>query len=194
MFNIANKNNDLLCNEQIKNSQVLVIGPNGEQLGVKAIKDALTIASYAGLDLVLINSNSNPGVCKIMDYNKYKYEKAKKQKEATKKQKASNMELKEYRLSPVIDIGDFNKVISCVESNYDSDCIYDKKVYYMNDIIYLYDRFPFIDYIKDITYDSNNQITQIGTIKKEEIIDYIKTNNIRIGMFDEKKSICPLLY
>ena len=92
------------------------------------------------------------------------------------------------------DVGDFNKVISWVESNYDSDCIYDKKVYYMNDIIYLYDRFPFIDYIKDITYDSNNQITQIGTIKKEEIIDYIKTNNIRIGMFDEKKSICPLLY
>ena len=92
------------------------------------------------------------------------------------------------------DIGDFNKVISYVESNYDSDCIYDKKVYYMNDIIYLYDRFPFIDYIKDITYDSNNKITQIGTIKKEEIIDYIKTNNIRIGMFDGKKSICPLLY
>lgn len=92
------------------------------------------------------------------------------------------------------DIGDFNKVISCVESNYDSDCIYDKKVYYMNDIIYLYDRFPFIDYIKDITYDSNNQITQIGIINKEEIIDYIKTNNIRIGMFDGKKSICPLLY
>lgn len=92
------------------------------------------------------------------------------------------------------DIGDFNKVISYVESNYDSDCIYDKKVYYMNDIIYLYDRFPFIDYIKDITYDSNNQIIQIGTISKEEIIDYIKTNNIKIGMFDEKKSICPLLY
>ena len=92
------------------------------------------------------------------------------------------------------DVGDFNKVISCVESNYDSDCIYDKKVYYMNDIIYLYDRFPFIDYIKDITYDSNNQITQIGTINKEEIIDYIKANNIRIGMFDGKKSICHLLY
>ena len=92
------------------------------------------------------------------------------------------------------DVGDFSIMISCVESNYDSDCIYDKKVYYMNDIIYLYDRFPFIDYIKDITYDSNNQIAQIGTIKKEEIIDYIKTNNIRIGMFDGKKSICPSLY
>lgn len=112
MFLIANKSNDLLCNEQIKNSQVLVIGPNGEQLGVKQIKDALTIASYAGLDLVLINPNSNPGVCKIMDYNKYKYEKSKKQKEAAKKQKAGNMELKEYRLSPVIDIGDFNTKVN----------------------------------------------------------------------------------
>lgn len=108
MFCIANKSNDLLCNEQIRNSQVLVIGPNGEQLGVKAINDALTIANYAGLDLVLINSNSNPGVCKIMDYNKFKYEKAKKQKEANKKQRATSMELKEYRLSPVIDTGDFD--------------------------------------------------------------------------------------
>ena len=70
-------------------------------MGVKNINDALTIASYAGLDLVLINSNSEPNVCKIMDYNKFKYEKA-------KKQKASNMELKEYRLSPVIDVGDFD--------------------------------------------------------------------------------------
>ena len=108
MFCIAKNSNDLLCNEQIKVSQVLVIGPNGEQMGVKNINDALTIASYAGLDLVLINGNSEPNVCKIMDYNKFKYEKAKKQKEALKKQKASPMELKEYRLSPVIDVGDFD--------------------------------------------------------------------------------------
>lgn len=108
VFCIANNNSDLLCNEQIRNSHVLVIGPNGEQLGVKAVKDALTIASYAGLDLVLISPNANPAVCKIMDYNKYKYEKAKKQKEAKKKQQASIAELKEYRLSPVIDVGDFD--------------------------------------------------------------------------------------
>ena len=107
VFCIANNSNDLLCNEQIKNSQVLVIGPNGEQLGVKATKDALTIASYAGLDLVLISPNANPQVCKIMDYNKYKYEKVKKQKEAKKKQQANLVEVKEYRLSPVIDVGDF---------------------------------------------------------------------------------------
>lgn len=108
VFNIANKENDLLCNEQIKVSHVMVIGPNGEQLGVKAIKDALTIANYAGLDLVLMSQNSNPAVCKIMDYNKFKYEKNKKQKEAKKKQQASIVELKEYRLSPVIDVGDFD--------------------------------------------------------------------------------------
>lgn len=108
VFCIATKSNDLLTNEQIKESHVLVIGPNGEQLGVKAIKDALTIANYAGLDLVLMSPNANPAVCKIMDYNKFKYEKSKKQKEAKKKQQANIVELKEYRLSPDIDIGDFN--------------------------------------------------------------------------------------
>ena len=77
-------------------------------MGIKPLNDALTIASYAGLDLVLMNSNSNPAVCKIMDYNKFKYEKAKKAKENKKRQQANNAELKEYRLSPDIDVGDFN--------------------------------------------------------------------------------------
>ena len=104
---IADNKNTMLINEQIKASNVLVIGPNGEQVGVKPIQDALTLANYAGLDLVLMNPNGNPPVCKVMDYNKYRYEKQKKEKEATKKQKASNAQLKEFRLSPVIDIGDF---------------------------------------------------------------------------------------
>lgn len=84
-----------------------MIGPNGEQVGVKSIQDAMTLATYAGLDLVLISPNSNPPVCKVMDYNKYKYEKNKKEKEAQKKQKATMSELKEFRLSPSIDVGDF---------------------------------------------------------------------------------------
>ena len=108
MFSIAKKSNDLLCNEQIKVPHVLVIGPNGEQMGIKSIADAQTIANYAGLDLVLMNANANPAVCKIMDYNKFKYERAKKEKENRKKQQANNVELKEYRLSPVIDVGDFD--------------------------------------------------------------------------------------
>jgi len=104
---IANSKNNLLINEQIKVPQVLVIGPNGEQTGVKNINDALTLASYAGLDLVLIGPNGNPPVCKLMDYNKYKYERNKREKEALKKQRASMQELKEFRLSPSIDVGDF---------------------------------------------------------------------------------------
>lgn len=97
----------MLVNNQIKVSPVLVIGPNGEQAGVKPIEDALTLASYAGLDLVLLNPNGNPPVVKVMDYNKYRYERQKKEKEASKKQRANKSELKEFRLSPVIDVGDF---------------------------------------------------------------------------------------
>ncbi len=107
VFNIANKKTDLLINNQIKAKEVLVIGPNGEQVGVKSLSDALVLAGYANLDLVLMNPNGNPPVCKVMDYNKYRYERQKKAKEALKKQKASMSELKEYRLSPVIDVGDF---------------------------------------------------------------------------------------
>jgi len=108
VFVIANKEKDLFINEQIRAKEVMVIGPNGEQLGIKNIKDALTLATYAGFDLVLINQNGNPPVCKIMDYNKFKYENKKKQKENLKKQRETNLEMKEYRLSVSIDIHDFN--------------------------------------------------------------------------------------
>lgn len=114
MFYIANSKVSLLINEQIKCPQVLVIGPNGEQTGVKSINDALTLASYAGLDLVLIGPNGNPPVTKLMDYNKYKYEKNKKEKDALKKQRATMQELKEFRLSPSIDVGDFETKINQV--------------------------------------------------------------------------------
>ena len=107
VLGIANNKNGLPINDQIRAREVLVIGPNGEQVGVKSLQDALTLASYASLDLVLISPNANPPVCKVMDYNKFRYEKQKKAKEALKKQKANMSELKEYRLSPVIDVGDF---------------------------------------------------------------------------------------
>ncbi len=106
VFCIANK--EMFINEQIRAKEVMVIGPNGEQLGVKGINDALTLASFAGFDLVLMNPNGNPPVCKIMDYNKFKYENKKRAKENIKKQKESNLEMKEYRLSVNIDVHDFN--------------------------------------------------------------------------------------
>ncbi len=85
----------------------MVIGPNGEQMGIKKLADALMIASYAGLDLVLMSGNSTPAVGKIMDYNKYRYEKQKKVKEQQKKQRENMKELKEFRLTVKIDVGDF---------------------------------------------------------------------------------------
>lgn len=108
MLFIANKERDLFINEQIRAREVMVIGPNGEQLGIKPIKDALTLASFAGFDLVLMSPNANPPVCKIMDYNKFKYENKKKAKENYKKQRETNLEMKEYRLSVTIDVHDFD--------------------------------------------------------------------------------------
>lgn len=107
VLNIA-KDRGMYVNEQIRAKEVMVIGPNGEQLGIKPIKDARTLAEYAGFDLVLINPNATPQVCKIMDYNKYKYEQKKKQKENIKKQRENNLEMKEYKLSVTIDVHDFN--------------------------------------------------------------------------------------
>ena len=95
-------------NEQIRVKEMMVIGPNGEQLGIKSKQDALTLAKYAGFDLVLMSDNANPAVCKIMDYNKFRYEKKKKAKEAMKKQREAIVDIKEYRLSITIDIHDFN--------------------------------------------------------------------------------------
>ena len=85
----------------------MVIGPNGEQMGVKGLQDAKTLANYAGLDLVLMSDSTTPAVAKIMDYNKYKYEKQKKLKEQQKRQRENNKEIKEYQLSDTIDVHDF---------------------------------------------------------------------------------------
>ena len=101
------KTKEMPINGEIRCNQMLVIGPNGEQMGVKSRSDALTLADYAGFDLVLINENGNPPVAKLMDYKKYKYEKKKKQKENDKKQRETSFEVKEFRLSVTIDKHDF---------------------------------------------------------------------------------------
>ena len=89
-LNIAKQVDELPINENIKVAEVMVIGPNGEKMGLKKIEDALTLANYAGLDLVLMSANSLPAVAKIMDYNKYRYEKQKKLKETQKRQRETN--------------------------------------------------------------------------------------------------------
>lgn len=99
-----------LINEQIRAKEVRLIGEDGEQLGIVSIKDALNQALEAGLDLVLIAPTAKPPVCKIIDYGKYRYELARRDKEAKKKQKT--IEVKEVRLSPNIDTNDLNTKIS----------------------------------------------------------------------------------
>ena len=95
-----------LINEQIKAKEVRLISSEGEQLGIVSINEARDKAEEAGLDLVLIAPTAKPPVCKIIDYGKFRYELARKDKEAKKKQKT--IEIKEVRLSPNIDTNDLN--------------------------------------------------------------------------------------
>ena len=95
-----------MINEQIRDREVRLIGEDGEQVGVMSAKDAMKLAREAGLDLVKIAPNAKPPVCKIVDYGKYRYELARKEKEAKKKQKVTDV--KEIRLSPNIDVNDLN--------------------------------------------------------------------------------------
>ena len=99
-----------MINEQIRDKEVRLIGADGEQLGIVSSKEAQKIADEAGLDLVKIAPNAKPPVCKVIDYGKYRYEMARKEKEAKKKQKT--IELKEIRLSPNIEANDLNTKIN----------------------------------------------------------------------------------
>ncbi len=96
---------ELSINEEIVAKEVKVIDENGEQLGILPISDALKLAEERDLDLVEVASSVSPVVCKIMNYGKYKYEQARKEKESKKKQKV--IEVKEIRLSSMIDTHDF---------------------------------------------------------------------------------------
>lgn len=95
-----------MINEQIRDKEVRVIGEDGEMLGVMAPADAMKLAREAGVDLVKIVPNAAPPVCKIVDYGKYRYELARKEKDAKKKQRV--IDIKEVRLSPNIDANDLN--------------------------------------------------------------------------------------
>jgi len=103
-----------MINEQIRDKEIRLIGDDGEQLGIVSAKEAMKIADERHLDLVKISPTANPPVCKIMDYSKYKFDMAKKEKEARKKQKI--VSVKELRLSPNIDTHDVQvKVKKAIE-------------------------------------------------------------------------------
>jgi translation initiation factor IF-3 len=95
-----------LINEQIKDKEVRVSGPNNEQLGIMPIAEAMKLAIEAEFDLVKIAPTAQPPVCRIVDYGKFRYEKLRKEKEARKKQKMAD--IKEIRLTPNIDTHDLD--------------------------------------------------------------------------------------
>ena len=101
---IATQNH--LLNEEIREPEVRLISEEGEQLGVMSGEQALRIAEEREMDLVLISPQAKPPVCKIMDYGKFRFEQTKKEKEARKNQRV--VEIKEIRMSPSIDVNDFN--------------------------------------------------------------------------------------
>ena len=99
-----------MINGQIRDKEVRLIGENGEQLGIMSSREAMRIAQEAELDLVKVAPKAQPPVCKIIDYGQYRYELARKEKEAKKKQKT--VEIKEVRLSPNIDTNDLNTKVN----------------------------------------------------------------------------------
>lgn len=93
-------------NEDIRDKELRLIGSDGEQLGIMSADEALRIADEKGMDLVKISPQAKPPVCKLMDYGKFRFEQGKREKEARKNQHV--VEIKEIRMSPGIDVGDFN--------------------------------------------------------------------------------------
>ena len=98
-----------------------MVGEDGSQLGVMSVKEAMKMAEEAGLDLVKIAPTAKPPVCKIVDYGKYRYELARKEKEAKKKQRI--IEIKEIRMSPNIDTNDMNTKVTAA-----------KRIHYQNKV------------------------------------------------------------
>ncbi|MBR3818416.1 MAG: translation initiation factor IF-3 [Clostridia bacterium] len=107
-FNISKQEQQI--NEEIRDKEIRVISDDGEQLGIMSAAEALKIAESRNLDLVKIAPMAKPPVCKVMDYGKFRFEKAKKEKEAKKNQKT--IEIKEIRLSLNIDTHDFDTKIN----------------------------------------------------------------------------------
>lgn len=103
---IIGSSNEMQINEEIRDKEIRVIDVDGSQLGIMSAKDAQKIAYSKDLDLVKIAPQATPPVCRIMDYGKYRFEQAKREKEAKKNQKV--ISIKEVRLSLNIDTNDFN--------------------------------------------------------------------------------------
>jgi translation initiation factor IF-3 len=104
---------DARINDRIRAREVRLVSPDGEQLGIKPLPEALTIAREEGLDLVEVAPNANPPVCRIMDFKKYQYDQQQRRKES--RRKATNVVIKEMKFRPKIDAHDYTTKMKHVE-------------------------------------------------------------------------------
>ena len=104
---------DHQLNDEIRDKELRVIGPDGAQLGIMSAAQALAMAEERQMDLVKISPNATPPVCKIMDYSKYCFDQKKREKEAKKNQRV--VEIKEIRMSPSIDTNDLNTKVKSAQ-------------------------------------------------------------------------------
>lgn len=160
---IDNKKNAIEINEEINDKEIRLIDSDGTMLGIVLTQDAMEMASQKNLDLVKISPNASPPVCKIEDYNKAMYEKAKREKEAKKNQKV--VTIKEVRLSPKIDEHDLEVKIKSAhkflsEGNKVKASIRFKgrQKKYMEDGQVVFDRF-------------SEQLKDVGTVEKAPMLD-----------------------
>lgn len=119
-FNKKDEFSSILVNHQIKSKTVRLIDEEGENKGVVETRDALFSAKDLGLDLIVVSDKSNPPVCKILDFSKYKYELKKQKKDMLKKQRENRVELKEIQLRPVTDTHDLSVKVSKVKEFIDN--------------------------------------------------------------------------
>ncbi len=147
-----------MINEQIRDKEIRLIDADGAQLGIVSSRDAQLLADEKKLDLVKISPTAKPPVCKIMDYSKYKFDVAKKEKEARKKQKT--IDIKELRLSPNIDVHDIQvKVKKAVEFLQHGDKV---KV----SIRFRGRELGHTDVAYKILHDFAEQVSEIGAVEK----------------------------
>lgn len=113
--NVRRQENRVLANREIRAREVRLIGATGENLGVQGFFKALNMAQDQGLDLIMINGQTNPPVCKIGDLGKYKYDLQKKQKDIDKRNRENRVEIKEVQLRPMIDTHDLGVKIKHIQ-------------------------------------------------------------------------------
>ena len=172
-------------NEEIRDKEVRLISATGEQLGILPIDEAMAKAAEADLDLVKISPNAVPPVCKLMDYGKYRFEQTKRDKEAKKNQRI--VEIKEVRMSPGIDVNDFNVKDLLFDSYAHNQDVEFKILRYVENIMVSSRVYKFFRF-KDKLYFKITNSDDLDILNKSNK-ETIENSNLSVGIILANKSV-----